>query len=54
MNRKSGIELLRILCMFGIVYMHTFGSMLETVRGGNMALAVLEMHCLTVEFPALC
>ena len=28
--------------MFGIVYMHTFGSMLETVRGGNMALAVLE------------
>ena len=42
MNRKSGIELLRILCMFGIVYMHTFGSMLETVHGGNMALAVFE------------
>ena len=42
MNRKSGIELLRILCMFGIVYMHTFGSMLETVYGGNMALAVFE------------
>lgn len=29
-SRESGIELLRIFAMFGIVYMHTFGPFLSS------------------------
>lgn len=35
-ERESGLELLRIFCMFGIISMHTFGSFLDTCTGSNM------------------
>ncbi len=35
-ERESGLELLRIICMFGIISMHTFGGFLDTCTGSNM------------------
>lgn len=35
-ERESGLELLRIICMFGIISMHSFGSFLDTCSGTNM------------------
>lgn len=35
-NRESNIELLRILCIIGILMMHTFGSVYGTVSGVNL------------------
>ncbi len=32
-QRNSGVELLRIICMFGIIFMHTFGIFYDEVSG---------------------
>lgn len=32
-QRNSGVELLRIICMFGIIFMHTFGIFYDTASG---------------------
>lgn len=39
--RNSSFELLRILCMFGIVSMHIFGVFYETAQGINQVFGVL-------------
>lgn len=41
-ERNSSFELLRILCIFGIIYMHSFGPMLGDVKGPGLVTAVLE------------
>lgn len=41
-ERNSGFELLRILCIFGIIYMHSFGDMLGDVEGIGLVTAVFE------------
>lgn len=41
-KRDSNFELLRILCIFGIIYMHSFGDMLGEVKGFNLVAAVFE------------
>lgn len=35
-KRESGLELLRIFCMFGIISMHIFGDFIEICAGTNM------------------
>lgn len=40
--RSSNFELLRIFCLFGIIFMHSFGEVLGTVRGLNLVVAVFE------------
>lgn len=40
MIRKSNLEILRIICMFGIISMHTFGQFLNTCTGINLAYGV--------------
>lgn len=35
-SRQSNFELLRILCIFGIVYMHTFGMFYSSATGINL------------------
>ncbi|MDD3141812.1 MAG: acyltransferase family protein [Lachnospiraceae bacterium] len=39
-NRNSSIELLRILCIIGIVYMHVSGIIYSTVKGINQVMGV--------------
>lgn len=39
--RESGIEGLRLICILGIIVMHTFGSYRAAARGLNLALGVL-------------
>lgn len=41
-KRDSNFEVLRILCIFGIIYMHSFGDMLGEVTGFNLVVAVFE------------
>lgn len=40
MKRNSNIELLRIICMFGIITMHTFGRFMWTCEENNLAYCV--------------
>ena len=40
-NRESSFELLRLLCIFGIVTMHTFGSFYASATGINLVYGVL-------------
>lgn len=40
-NRESGIEGLRLICIFGIIMMHTFGPYRSTVSGSNLFFGVL-------------
>lgn len=39
-NRKSGIELLRILCMLGIIAMHEFGNFMKDASGYEIVYGV--------------
>ena len=39
-HRKSGIELLRILCMLGIIAMHEFGNFMQNASGYEIAYGV--------------
>ena len=39
--RKSNLEILRIICIFGIISMHTFGQLLNTCNGINLIYGVL-------------
>ncbi len=41
MIRKSNLEILRIICIFGIISMHTFGQFLSTCTGINLGYGVL-------------
>ena len=40
-QRQSNFELLRLLCIFGIISMHTFGTVNGTVSGANLVFGVL-------------
>lgn len=39
--RESGFELLRLICIFGIITMHTFGSFYNSATGINLVYGVL-------------
>lgn len=39
-ERNSGVELLRIICMFGIIFMHTFGIFYDKVSGIYLAAGI--------------
>lgn len=39
--RESNFELLRLICIFGIITMHTFGSFYSSATGGNLVYGVL-------------
>ena len=41
-ERNSNFELLRIICMFGIISMHTFGVFHDTAVGGNLVFGVFN------------
>lgn len=40
-GRNSNIEILRLLCMFGIVSMHVFSQFCQTVTGVNFVFGTL-------------
>lgn len=42
-GRRSSIELLRLLCIFGIVLMHQFGPYLQDAAGAEILFGVAEM-----------
>ena len=39
-QRSSGIELLRIICISGIIFMHTFGSLNDNLYGFNREISI--------------
>lgn len=40
-QRESGFELLRILCITGIIFMHTFGGLNDNLTGFNREISIL-------------
>lgn len=40
-QRNSSLECLRILCMFGIIFMHTFGMFYKTATGINLVMGTI-------------
>ena len=44
-DRSSNFELLRLLCIFGILMMHTFGGIDTSVSFFNTEIHVLALSC---------